>query len=382
VLIDLIGFGIVLPLLPLYAERFGASVSTVGLLTASYALAQFVFAPIWGRVSDRVGRRPVILLALVGTVAASLTMGLADALWLLFLARVVDGISGASYAAAQAYIADVTTPEERAHGMGMIGAAFGLGFILGPALGALFALIDPRAPFFAAAALAAGNLLLAYRRLPEPERHVSGSPAPRRSLLRRALGDGRLAPFVWLALLGNLGFVAMETTFALFAERRFDFGLEAVGLVFAYIGIVSAIVQGGLVRRVTRRYGEPRVMVAGLALTGVALALLPACYHLWELLPVLLLLAGASGLALPTITAGFSRRARADEQGGMLGILASAGGLARIVAPPIGTALLQHVGLAAPYLMGAALFAVCTGLAAAAVLGRPEGAAPAAGGVP
>jgi MFS transporter, DHA1 family, tetracycline resistance protein len=381
VLIDLIGFGIVLPLLPLYAERFGASVSTVGLLTASYALAQFIFAPIWGRLSDRVGRRPVILLALVGTVAASLTMGLADALWLLFLARVVDGISGASYAAAQAYIADVTTPEERAHGMGMIGAAFGLGFILGPALGALFALIDPRAPFFAAAALAAGNLLLAYRRLPEPERHVSGSPAPRRSLLRRGRGAGRRA-FVWLTLLGNLGFVAMETTFALFAERRFDFGLEAVGLVFAYIGIVSAIVQGGLVRRVTRRYGEPRVMVAGLALTGVALALLPACYHLWELLPVLLLLAGASGLALPTITAGFSRRARADEQGGMLGILASAGGLARIVAPPIGTALLQHVGLAAPYLMGAALFAVCTGLAAAAVLGRPEGAAPAAGGVP
>jgi DHA1 family tetracycline resistance protein-like MFS transporter len=375
VLIDLIGFGIVLPLLPLYAERFGARPTTIGLLTASYALAQFVFAPLWGRLSDRVGRRPVILASLIGTCVASLTMGAAGALWLLFLARTVDGISGASYAAAQAYVADVTEPEERAHGMGLIGAAFGLGFVVGPALGALFAVAGPRVPFFAAAALAAANFALAWRRLPEPPRAARRRPvASRRSLAVRALTDGRLAPLVWLSFLGTFAFVAMEATFALFAERRLGFGLEETGLVFAYIGIVAAVVQGGLVGRIVRRYGEARVLLVGLILTAVALGLLGACHHLWELLPTLLLLAAASGLAFPTVTSLFSRRVGDDEQGGMLGLLASVGGLARIGAPPLATVLLQHVGLAAPYVMGAAVFAACTALAAGSLLGPREGA--------
>ncbi|MFP5451796.1 MAG: MFS transporter, partial [Thermoleophilia bacterium] len=149
VLIDLIGFGIVLPILPLWAEDFGASPVEIGVITASYAVMQLIFAPILGRVSDRHGRRPVILLSLVGTVVAFLMIGFAQGLLIIFIARVLQGIAGASYAAAQAYVADVTTPKERAHGMGMIGAAFGLGFLLGPAIGALFAVIDPRAPFFA-----------------------------------------------------------------------------------------------------------------------------------------------------------------------------------------------------------------------------------------
>jgi len=370
VLIDLIGFGIVLPLLPLYAERFGASPTTIGILTATYALCQFVFAPIWGRASDRVGRRPVILISLVGTCLASVLFGLAEALWLLFVARALDGISGASYAAAQAYVADVTTPEERTRGMGLIGAAFGLGFVIGPALGAICAIASPRLPFFVAAALAAANFALAWRRLPEPPRAPRTTPRPsRRGLVARALGDRDLAPLVWISFVGSLAFVGMEGTFALFGERRFDYGLVETGLVFTYIGVVAAVVQGGLVSRVVRRIGETRTLLIGLWGTGLALALIPACYSTWALLVVVLLMAAASGLVFPTVTALFSRAAGADDQGGMLGVLASTGGLARIIAPVGATVLFQHVGIATPYLVGAALFAGC-GLLAMRGVGR------------
>lgn len=368
VLIDLIGFGIVLPLLPLYAETFGASPTVIGLLTASYALAQLIFAPIWGRLSDRVGRRPVILASLVGTCLASLLFGLAPALWLLFVARVLDGVSGASYAAAQAYVADVTTPRQRAHGMGLIGAAFGLGFVIGPALGALCAAVDPRMPFFVAAGLAAANFAVAWRRLPESRRPGAAPTTLRRSeLISRALASRTLAPLVWLSFVGTFAFVAMEQTFALFGERRFDFGLVETGLVFTFIGVVAAGVQGVLVGRLVRRHGEWLVMVSGLAGTAVALALLPATQRLWELLPVLALLAGASGLVFPTVTALVSRAAGVDDQGGVLGLMASTGGLARVLSPVVATVLFEHAGVAAPYLMGAALFAGCTAFAVRAI---------------
>ena len=364
VLIDLIGFGIVLPLLPLYAERFGATPTAIGALTASYAFCQFVFAPLWGRASDRYGRRPVILVSLVGTCLASVLFGVADALWLLFLARALDGISGASYGAAQAYVADVTSPEERTRGMGLIGAAFGVGFVIGPALGALCAIASPRLPFFVAAGLAAANFALAWRRLPEPPRAPRATPRPtRRSLIARAVGDRDLAPLVWISFLGSLAFVGMEATFALFGERRFDYGLVETGLVFTYIGVVAAVVQGALVARIVRRIGETRTLLAGLWGTGVALALIPACYSTWALLVVMLLVAGASGLVFPTVTALFSKAAGAEDQGGLLGVLASSGGLARILAPVGATALFQHVGIATPYLVGAVLFAGCALLA-------------------
>ena len=370
VLIDLIGFGIVIPLMPLYAERFGASPTQIGLLTASYAFMQFLFAPVWGRVSDRIGRRPVILASLVGTAIASLVFGLADALWLLFAARIVDGISGASYAAAQAYVADVTTPEERAHGMGMIGAAFGLGFVVGPALGALFAAIDPRVPFFVAAGLAAANFALAWSRLPESRRPDSAPTTYSRvALLRASLASRVLAPLVWLSFVGTFGFVAMEATFALLGERRYGFGLEEIGLVFTYIGVVAAIVQGGVVRRVVRRFGEWPVLQVGLVTTGVALALLAVTYSTWALFPVLFLLAAGSGLVFPTVTALVSQRAPAGDQGGVLGLMASTGGLARMTSPVAATLLFEYVGESAPYVLGAVLFGVCALLAARGAAG-------------
>jgi multidrug resistance protein len=371
VALDLIGFGMVIPLLPLYAQRFDASPIEIGFLTAIYTLMQLIFAPVWGRLSDRIGRRPVIMASLAGSAVASLVFGLAGALWLLFLARAVDGISGASYVAAQAYIADVTSPEERTHGLGLIGAAFGLGFVIGPALGALLALADPRLPFLVAAGLAAGNLALAYVRLPESRRPgVAGERRQGLGQLARALARPELSPLVWVSFVGTFAFVGMETTFALFGSERFGLGLAESGAVFAYIGVVAAVVQGGLVGRLVRRHGEPGVLMAGLVLTAAGLAAIPAARTLWELLAIMAVVAAGSGLVFPTVTAIFSRRAGADAQGGMLGLLASAGSLARLVGPLAATALFERVGISWPYLLGGALFAVCALIAARTMFPR------------
>jgi MFS transporter, DHA1 family, tetracycline resistance protein len=365
VLIDLIGFGIVLPILPLWAEEFGASPVEIGVITASYAVMQLIFAPVLGRISDRHGRRPVILVSLVGTVIAFLMIGFAQGLLIIFIARVLQGIAGASYAAAQAYVADVTTPAERAHGMGLIGAAFGLGFLLGPAIGALFAAIDPRAPFFAAAALALANLLIAYRRLPESVRPGS-APAVRPGLgvLRRALAGRRLAPFVWLTFIANFAFIGMETTFALFGSQRFGYGMVEMGLLFAYIGALVVVTQGLLVRRMVARAGEGRVLVTGLVATGAGFLLMAPAQSLWLLLAALALLAVGSGLVFATTATLISLASGEGEQGAVLGLTASVGSAARIAGPLVGTALFQHVDVAAPLVVGGVLFALC---AAAAV---------------
>jgi multidrug resistance protein len=365
VLIDLIGFGIVLPLVPLYAEEFGASPIVIGLLTGSYALMQLIFAPIWGRVSYRVGRRPVILVTLLGSAIAWLIFGLAGALWVLFLARILDGISGASYAAAQAYVADITSDEERVRGMGLIGAAFGLGFIIGPAMGAGFAAIDHRLPFLVASGLALLNLAVAWRRLPESRKPGPRAPQPGQwQQVRGALGSRELAPMIWLSFVATFAFVAMEATFALFGARRFDFGLAETGLVFTFIGVVAALSQGFLVHRLVGRHGQWRVLQWGLLGTAVSFLLLAATEQVWALFPVLLLLAGASGLVFPTVTTIVSRRTDEHHQGGTLGVLASTGGLARLLAPVAATALFQEVGVGAPLVVGGVLFLACAGLAA------------------
>ncbi|MGD9571812.1 MAG: MFS transporter [Thermoleophilia bacterium] len=370
VVIDLVGFGIVLPILPLWAETFGASPVQIGLITASYAVMQLLFAPVWGRVSDRVGRRPVILVSLAGSAVAALLIGLAGTLLVLFLARILQGIAGASYAAAQAYVADVTTREERAKGMGMIGAAFGLGFVLGPAIGALFSSVDERLPFFVAAGLAAANLVLAWLRLPESRKQgAAAAPVPRASVLRRALSSPDLAPLVWLSFVATLAFVGMESTFALFGERRFDYSTAQIGLLFVYIGVLTVIGQGFLVGRLVERWGEGRVLVGGLAGTAGGLLAVAVARDLWVLLPGLALLAVASGLVFSTTTALISLASGEDEQGATLGLTASVGGAARIIAPLAATALFQHAGIAVPLVAGAALMALCAAAAAVRLSG-------------
>ena len=275
VVIDLIGFGIVLPILPLWAHHFGANATEIGILSATYALMQVIFAPLWGRLSDRIGRRPVILVTLLGSCVSAFMIGIAHTLLLLFIARIINGVSGASYATAQAYVADITTEESRARGMGLIGAAFGIGFIIGPAIGALLSLISDAAPFFFASGLAAVNLVLAWRLLPESLRPGSPTaPMGRWEMMRHALTSRRLAPLVWLSFIATFAFVGMEATFALLGSYRFGYGEAPMGMLFAFVGVAAAVGQGVLVGRAVARYGETQVMLWGLVGTAVGLALL------------------------------------------------------------------------------------------------------------
>ncbi len=368
VLIDLIGFGIVLPILPLWAERFGASGLEVGMLTALYSLMQFIFAPFWGRLSDRVGRRPIIIVTLVGSAVSALIIGFAGALWVLFLARALNGISGASYSTAQAYVADVTTPEDRARGMGMIGAAFGLGFILGPALGAGFSLISTEAPFLAAAALAAANAIVAWRLLPESLRPDSAT-MPRRSrmeLVREALARRTLAPLIWLSFATTAAFAAMEATFALLGKHRFGYDETRMALLFVVVGVAAAVGQGFLVGRLVDRHGERSVLIVGLIGTALGLGMLAFATDLSVLLVALVILGVFSGLAFAAATSLISRATAENEQGGVLGVTASASAAARIVGPLAGGALFD-MSFGAPMWVGAAVTALCAVVAMVAV---------------
>ncbi len=356
------GFGIVIPLLPLYAQRFGAGAVAVAWLLAVYSLMQFLFAPAWGRLSDRVGRRPVLLVGLFGSAAGYLAFGVAGSLPVLFIARAVSGAAGANVGVAQAYIADVTRPEERAKGMGMIGAAFGLGFIVGPAIGGVLSRWGFAAPFLFAAALTCANALLAVFRLPEslpPERR-SGRPSSfgladrARALFGRAT-PGRLRALYLAGFLFTLSFAGMEGTFSLWADARWHATRHGVAFLFVYLGAVSAIAQGAVVGRLVRRTGERPAALLGLGCVAAGLAgaaLAPS----WPVLFAALgLLAFGQGVASPTVSSLVSHQGAPGEQGRVLGIYQSLSALGRAAGPVAGGVALAHVGLAAPFLSASAV---------------------------
>ena len=354
VAIDLVGFGIVLPILPLYAKHFGASAVTATGLIAAFSAAQFVFAPILGRLSDRVGRRPVLLFSLAGTAVASLVTGLAGSVAVLFVGRIIDGASGASVSVAQAAVADVASPQQRPHLLGLVGAAFGLGFVAGPAIGALAALSDRRLPFFIAAAIAGVNAVVAFFRLPETHRPGDMDGAERSTDVAafRIPGVTALVAVSFVALVAFSGF---ESTFALFGSRRLDLHLSSTGAVFALIGVVIVAVQAGLVRPAVRAMGEERVLLGGLVLNGIGLGLLAGVHSFVGLTPAVLALTVGQGLASPTLSSALAGKVAADRRGGVLGLQQSAGGLARVVGPVTAGFAFGHLGVAVPYVGGAAL---------------------------
>jgi MFS transporter, DHA1 family, tetracycline resistance protein len=364
VVIDLIGFGLVIPLLPFFGEHFSASPLVVTSLMSTYSLFQLFAAPLWGRLSDRHGRRPILLVSLAGGVAGYLWLGLADALWMLFASRALQGICAGNIAAAQAYVADVTTPENRAKGMGMIGAAFGIGFIIGPALGGALAGTNPTSPdvggpaFFAAAlsALAfCATLILLKESLSPVSRGVKRRN--RRDAVARALRRPMLRRLLMIFLVVGFSFAALETTFALWALRQFGWGAAQVGYVLAYIGICSAIVQGGLIGRLSRRFGEERLLAVGIASLGVGFVLIPFCMNIAALVVATGLLAFGMGLTQPSINSLISRRAASGEQGEVMGVVQSFGSLARILGPAFAGVLFSVIGPGAPYIAGALLMA-------------------------
>jgi predicted MFS family arabinose efflux permease len=363
VFVDLLGFGMVIPVIPLYAEKhFGASVGSTGWLLSGYSAMQFVFTPIWGRLSDRWGRRPLLLGSIFMTGVAFLGYGLAPSFGWLLASRVFAGFATANIAIAQAYIADVTAPEERARGMGLIGAAFGLGFVLGPGIGGILSGFSMALPGYAAAGLAFANGVAALALLPEPaERSRAPGRAGFRELLEE-LGKPGIRRLIAVYFFSVTAFSAMEGTFALLAEHRYGLDQRHVNWVFAFFGVVVVLVQGGLIGRLTRRFGEARLLLAGLLLQVVAFLLLPWSPGVVGLYAACVPLAVGSGLATPSLTALLSRSAREDDQGGTLGMGQSAAALGRIVGPISATAAFGKLGFAAPYVGGAALLFLGAGI--------------------
>ena len=370
VLVDLIGFGIVLPILPLYARGFGAQGLEVGLLISVYSVVQLVMAPLWGRRSDRVGRRPILILGLLGSAAAYFAFARADSLTALFLSRIIGGIGGSTIPVAQAYIADVTPPERRAGNLGLIGAAFGLGFVIGPFLGSVLSDLSPgvpTAPGYTAAALCLANAAAAILWLPESR--VRGAATFSRFDLRAALARVATSRQIRLTLATYLcitmAFSTLHATLSLLASERFAMGLREAGYLFGLLGVVSAIVQGGIVRRVVPRIGELAVLRASAVPFAAGLALIGLSSETPLLLTGIVLVGIGYGGAVPSVLGLLSRVVEPERQGAVLGVGQSVGSSARAVWPWIAGVLLD-VRLFLPYLAGAALIvcaaAIGTGL--------------------
>jgi MFS family permease len=374
VFLDLLGFGIVLPLAAYYVEALGGNPRLTAWLGTAYSLAQFVFAPFWGRLSDRVGRRPIILMSVTGSFlswalfsfAASAPsarlLGLSGSLALLMASRALAGVMAANISTAQAYVADVMTPENRTRGMGLIGAAFGLGFVFGPAIGGVLSHGEGH-PSLAvpllAAALSLLNLVLAFRFLPEsltPEAaREAGQRQSRWQQLQDALSNPRVGLPIGMFFLSTLAFAAMEWTLTSFLKHRYDFKPRDAGELFAGLGILIAFVQGGLMRRIAKGGREPQLLVVGTLLMVPGLALLPVARTVPELSWVLIVLALGQGITSPSVSGLISRSTGAAEQGATLGLSQSMSSLARAVGPFAAGWLIEAQGLAAPFLAAGAV---------------------------
>lgn len=363
IFIDLMGFGIVIPLLPLYAEQYKPGPLSFGLLMAAYSAMQFFFTPILGRLSDRWGRKPVLVVSLAGSIVGYLLFGFARSLVMLFASRIVDGISGGNIATAQAYVADITVPEERTRGMGVVGAAIGLGFVFGPAIGGVTSHWGEAGPGIAAAALALAAAVGTIVFLPEPPRqHKRGASDVARTLSGRGLSEVFRRPAVavvfGIAFLVTFAFSNFEATLAQDLHDRFSISLAHVAYVFVYIGLLVAVVQGGLIRPLSRKFTEHRLIREGVFLFAAGLFLLPlAATAGWALLFLAPLAAGI-GTALPSLSSLVSRLAGESDRGAVLGVYQSLRSLGRILGPLWGEMAYFRFGPSAPQWTGAIVAAL------------------------
>ncbi|HWW88260.1 MAG TPA: MFS transporter [Vicinamibacterales bacterium] len=373
ILVNLIGFGIIIPLLPFYAETFGASPLTIGLLFAVFSLCQLIAAPALGDLSDRHGRRPILVFSLAGTVVSFVLLALAHSITMLFVARIVDGLSGGNISTARAYVADVTAPKDRARAYGMIGAAFGLGFILGPAMSGVLSRVSYTAPIWTAAAMTFVATLMAWFWLPETvHRAQAGTGNPlrflpelfERPLVRRVL----VIDFIYWSAFG-----AFQTTFALFASRRFGFDAGQTGYFFAAFGVLGVIVQGGLIRPIVRKLGDKLTFVLGLSFAAIGLAWAAMAHSVAMFAIALVPLALGIGFGHPTVSSLVSLVAKRDEQGRVQGAASGVESLGRTVGPVWGNASLQQFGEASPYLSAAALLVLTIALTLGLQLGNRDG---------
>jgi len=379
VFIDLLGFSLILPLLPYYAETYGATPTIVGLLVASYAAGQLIGAPLLGRLSDRIGRRPVLIISVIGTGIGFLLLGFADpighllagifapqaanafVIGVLFFSRILDGLTGGNITVAQAYITDITDDQNRAKGLGMIGAAFGLGFIIGPAVGGALSQWGYSLPAFVAASVSFFNVLMILFLLPEslpPERRSSASgqsrPPFNLNALRQALNRPKVGPLLQVRFFFALAFAIFQTIFALYAQS-IGLSSQTTGLLLAYVGILSVVTQAGLIGILTRRFSENTLMITGLWIMAGALLAWAFATQLWFLVVLILPMAVAGGVSNTIIQSSTTKSVTRQEVGGILGITASLEAVTRVIAPIAGGYLLQNLGLWAPGIFSAIL---------------------------
>jgi MFS transporter, DHA1 family, tetracycline resistance protein len=359
VLVDLLGFSIVMPLLAPFAKHYGFHAWQIGLLFAAYPMCQLVAGPILGRLSDRYGRRPLLVVSQAGTALSFLILGLSREFWVMLLARMLDGASGGNILVAQAYVADVTKPEDRARGMGLIGMAFGLGFVLGPLLGGVLLSLPVapdwrlRLPFLVAAGFSTVAWILVLTRLPESLPSNAAARQLARVLSWRGIVDTIKLPevgrLVLLGSLSTLAFAAFEGTFALYLGGRFGWDPGYAAFAFAAMGLIGALVQGGLIRRLVPRYGEPRLIIAGIILAASGFIGLAIASRIPMLIAAMALLAIGHSLQSPSTTGLLSRVTPESEQGAVFGTLNSAQTLARMISYLTSNVLLGRVSTAAPY---------------------------------
>jgi len=366
VFINLVGFGIIIPLLPFYGEHFGASPDEVTWLMAIYSLTQFITAPIWGRYSDRYGRRPILLLSLAGTVVAYVWLSLAADLQALYWARGLAGVAAGSISAAFACMSDITTKENRSKGMGLIGAAFGLGFIAGPAIGGLLAGSDPVttnytlpslvAAGFSGVALATAFFILKETLSNKLKLKIKNQSADERWLIfKGAMNQPTIRLTMALTFVSILAFAGLEATFALWSERSFGWGVAQNGYIFAFIGTISAFIQGTMIGFLSRKFGEVGMVKQGFLALGVGLAILPFTNNLPTLLITLVIIAYGFSISSPALNTLLSLNVPDEQQGSILGIGRSASTLARALGPIISGYLFAFIGKNWPFYIGAFL---------------------------
>lgn len=360
VFIDLLGFGLILPLLPYYAETFGATDFQVGLLVAVYAAAQFIATPILGRLSDRVGRRPVLLISIAGNLVGFIILALARSLGMLFIARIIAGFTGGNISVAQAYISDVTDARSRARGLGLIGAAFGLGFIIGPALGGVLSQWGFAVPALGAAALSLLNLILVAAWLPESltlqaRQEAQARPPLTLRAMVEALRKPLVGPLLHTRFFFAMAFSTFQTIFALYALRRFNLGPRETGYILTYVGVLSVLVQGVAVGRLTQRFSERALILAATALMALSLLGWAWAPSVPILLVILAPTALSGGVLNTVINSAISKVVAPTDVGGTLGIASALEALTRILSPALGSLLLEQFGPWAPGLASGVL---------------------------
>lgn len=343
VFIDMVGFGIVIPILPLYAKHFDATPFQNGWLVGIYSAVQLFSAPWLGQLSDRFGRRPVLLFSVLGSAIGFFIMGWAKALSLLFVARIIDGFSGGNISTAQAYIADITEPHERSKSMALIGVAFGLGFIFGPAIGGIFGHLSVAAPFYFAGAMCLLNVALVYFYLPESLHKDHRQSAVTRGPIREVFRHGQNASLlVFTYFMVIAGFSIMTANYALFANQRFGFNAAQNGYLMAFVGVVGVIMQGGVLRRMLRKKSERSIALIGCVFLILGLLTLPLSHSILVLLLTSAIVGVGNSFLSPVLNGLSSRNTDPRWQGRMLGVMQGAGSLGRFVGPVFGGWLLMH----------------------------------------